>query len=107
MTDRERFVAVVRNRPVDYVPIFGFTGAPGVACGCMRTTYNRLLATGMPDVGGCWELDGEPINLEGWYRYWGTTGPLTPDFFPAEPAPGIKSEKRIEGEFEIEVAVIG
>lgn len=65
MTDRERFVAVVRNQPVDYVPIFGFTGGPGVSCGCMRTTYNRLRATGMPDMGGCWELDGEPFNLDG------------------------------------------
>jgi hypothetical protein len=34
MTDRERFTAVVRGQPVDYVPIFGFIGAPGVSAGC-------------------------------------------------------------------------
>ena len=34
-------------------------------------------------------------------RYWGTTGPIYPDFFPAEPAKGIVSEMRIEGEREI------
>ena len=56
MTDRERFVAVVRGEPCDYVPIFGFHGAPGVSAGCMRKTYDRLRATGMPDVGGCWDL---------------------------------------------------
>ncbi len=101
MTERERFRAVVRGAPVDYVPIFGFTGAPGVAAGCMRKTYERLLATGMPDVGGCWELGGATPDLEGWYRYWGTTGPLTLDFFPAERAKGIASESRVQGEFEI------
>ena len=101
MTDRERFVAVVRGEPCDYVPIFGFHGAPGVSAGCMRKTYDRLLATGMPDVGGCWDLDGKPRGLEGWYRYWGTTGPIGPGFFPGEPARGIASEKRIEGDFEI------
>ena len=101
MTDRERFVAVVRGQPHDYVPIFGFTGAPGVSCGCMQKTHDRLLATGMPDVGGSWDLGGRTPDLEGWYRYWGTTGAIYPDFFPAEPAPGVASERRIEGEFEI------
>jgi len=101
MNDRERFLAVVRGEPVDYVPVFGFTGAPGVSAGCMRKTYDRLRATGMPDVGGCWDADGATPDLEGWYRYWGTTGPLTLDFFPAEPARGIGSERRVEGEFEI------
>ena len=101
MTDRERFVATVRNLPSDYVPIFGFNGAPGVAAGCMEKTYRRLLDTGMPDVGGCWDLSGTPRNLEGWYRYWGTTGPLELDFFPAEPAPGIASSRRTIDGFEI------
>jgi hypothetical protein len=96
VTDRERFVAVVRGEPCDYVPIFGFHGAPGVSAGCMRKTCDRLRATGMPDVGGCWDLGGEPVNLEGWYRYWGTTGPIDPGFFPAEPARGIASERRIK-----------
>jgi hypothetical protein len=101
MTERERFCAVVGGRPVDYVPIFGFTGAPGVAAGCMRKTYDRLRATGMPDVGACWDLGGRTPDLEGWYRYWGTTGPLTLDFFPAERAKGVASEKRVKDGFEI------
>jgi hypothetical protein len=101
MTERERFIAMVRGRPVDHVPTFGFTGAPGVSCGCMKKTYDRLRSTGMPDVGGCWGLDGEPVNLEGWYRYWGTSGPLALDFFPAEPSRGVRSERRVEGGFEI------
>jgi hypothetical protein len=101
VTDRERFLAVARGQPCDYVPIFGFHGAPGVSAGCMRGTYDRLTATGMPDVGGCWELDGLPRNLEGWYRYWGTTGPVEPDFFPAEPARGIESRKTVKDGFEI------
>ena len=101
MTDRERFMAVVRNEPCDYVPIFGFVGAPGVSAGCMRKTYDRLRETGMPDIGACWDLGGATPDLEGWYRYWGTTGPLTLDFFPAEPPRGIASEKRIESGFEI------
>jgi hypothetical protein len=101
MNDRERFVAVVRGQPVDYVPTFGFTGAPGVSCGCMRTTYDRLRATGMPDVGGCWELDGAPVNLEGWFEYWGTTGAVECDIFPGEPSAGIRSQKRVADGFEV------
>jgi hypothetical protein len=101
MTDRERFVAVARGEPCDYVPIFGHNDAPGVSAGCMRTTYDRLRATGMPDVGGCWDLGGATPDLEGWYRYWGTTGPIGAGFFPAEPAPGIRSERRVEGGFEV------
>jgi len=101
MTDRERFLAVVKNEPRDYVPIFGFVGAPGVSAGCMKKTYERLRATGMPDVGGCWGPDGATPDLTGWYRYWGTTGPITPEFFPAEPSPGIANERRIVDGFEI------
>jgi hypothetical protein len=101
MTDRERFTAVVRGQPVDYVPVFGFIGAPGVSAGCMRKTYDRLRATGMPDVGGCWDIGGATPDLEGWYRYWGTTGPITLGFFPAEPARGIQRERRVQDGFEI------
>jgi hypothetical protein len=101
MTERERFVAVVKGEHVDYVPTFGFPDAPGVACGCMKKTYDNLRESGMPDVGGCWGLDGEAENLDGWYRYWGTCGPLYPDFFPAEPPRGIRSEHRAEGGFEL------
>jgi len=40
-------------------------------------------------------------TIEKWCKYWGTTVPLTIDFFPAEPPCGIKTERRIEGEWEI------
>ncbi len=101
MNDRERFLAVVRGEPVDYVPIFGFPGSPGVSMGCMGNTYRRLLATGMPDVGGSSDLEGNSINPEGWRRFWGTTGPLELDFYPAERARGVRSEMRVEDGFEI------
>ncbi len=101
MTDLERFKAVCRGERPDYVPIFGFPGAPGMAGGCMAKTHHRLVATGMPEwVDGCFGLGGRR-DVEGWYRYWGTTGPIYPDFAIAQPAPGIKSESRIEGEREI------
>lgn len=102
MNARERFVAVARGVECDYIPIFGFPGAPGMAGGCMRKTHERLVATGMPaHVGGNYDLGGVRKDLEGWYRFWGTTGPIGVDFFPGEPAQGIKSESRIEGEWEI------
>ena len=67
----------------------------------MRKTHERLVQGGMPEwVDGCIEL-GKPRKTETWYRYWGTTGPIGIDFFPGEPAKGIKTEKRIEGEWEI------
>jgi uroporphyrinogen decarboxylase len=102
MNERERFVAVARGEEADYIPIFGFPGAPGMAGGCMRKTHERLVAGGMPaDVGGNYDLGGVRTDVEGWYRYWGTTGPISVDFTPAEPARGIASETRIEGEWEI------
>lgn len=102
MNARERFVAVARGEKVDYIPIFGFPGAPGMAGGCMRKTHDRLVATGMPrHVGGNYDIGGKRTNVEGWYRYWGTTGPMRVDFFPGEKAKGLKSHKRIEGEWEI------
>lgn len=100
MTPRERFQAVARFETPDYVPIFGFPYAPGMSWGCMRLTYERLLATGMPDVGGNfygWEYH----NPEGWFRYWGTTGPIFPDFALAWGAEGFKTTSRIEDGFEI------
>ncbi|MHC4715581.1 MAG: uroporphyrinogen decarboxylase family protein [Planctomycetota bacterium] len=101
MTDLERFVAICRGEPVDYVPTFGFPGAPGMSGGAMAKTHARLVETGMPDwVDGCHRL-GKPASTEAWCRYWGTTQPLSIDFFPAGPAKGFKTEKRIEGQFEI------
>lgn len=98
MNGRERFVAVVKDEHVDYIPIFGMPGAPGMSGGCMGKTYDRLLTTGMPDVGGRLTLGRGAVNLDGWRRYWGTAGPVTLDFSLRRGAPGIKEERRVEGE---------
>jgi hypothetical protein len=82
------------------VPIFGINEAPGVSGGVMRTTYDRLRSTGMPDIGGVWEADGQPRNLEGWRKYWGVTGPLDVAEFPGEPAQGFRYTREEEGGFE-------
>ena len=80
LSDRERFLAVARGETPDYTPIFGFPGAPGMSWGCLRLTHERLVATGMPAaVGGCM-TDWEYHDVEGWFRYWGTTGPVGLDF---------------------------
>jgi hypothetical protein len=101
MNDLERFKAVCRGQEPDYVPIFGFFGAPGMSGGAMAKTHRRLVETGMPEwVDGCHSLSA-PGSNESWSRYWGTTQPIGIDFFPAEPARGFKTEKRIEGEWEI------
>jgi len=101
MNDVERFKAVCAGEKPDYVPIFGFPGAPGMSRGCMRKTHERLVATGMPAwVDGC-VIYGQDTSVEGWMRYWGTTSSMTIDFFPAEPAAGIRTKTRTEGGFEI------
>jgi len=101
MDDRERFKAVCAGERPDHVPIFGFSGAPGMSQGALRDVHARLVATGMPSwVDGCHSL-ARHDSVEGWFRYWGTTGPIELDFFPAEPARGIERTKRIEGGFEV------
>jgi len=101
MNDLERFKAVVHFEKPDYIPIFGFPGAPGVSLGAMAKTHRRLVETGMPEwVDGCHSLNKRD-KTDKWCKYWGTTGPLEIDFFPGEPPRGIKTEKRIEGEWEI------
>ena len=105
LTDRERFLAVATGQEPDYVPIFGFPGAPGMSGGCLRHTHERLIATGMPaNVGGC-VTNWQNRDVESWYRYWGTTGPIGLGFGLAWGAEGIKSTRReadgfviIEGE---------
>ena len=99
MTPRERFLAVARFETPDYVPIFGFAGAPGMSWGCMKGTYDHLLATGMPDVGGVFDSRGYH-NPEGWFRYWGTTAPIDIDFGTAWGAEGFRETRRVEGGFE-------
>ena len=103
MNNIERFLAVVRFQKPDYVPIFGFRGAPGMSGGCMKHTHDRLVATGMPaSVGGCYE-NGVCRDLEGWFRYWGTIGHehITPDFYVTKPAQGFRTTTRREGGFDI------
>lgn len=101
MNQRERFVWVCRGEEVDYVPIYGAFGAPGMSGGCMAKTHQRLVKQGMPEwVDGCIRL-GDPRVTETWQRYWGTLQPIDVDFFPAEPAQGLKRTSRIEGEYEI------
>jgi len=101
VNDVERFKAVCHGDEPDYVPIFGFPGAPGMSRGAMRKTHDRLVETGMPEwVDGCHSLSKRD-SVEGWYRYWGTTGPITTGRIPADPAKGFRTEKRLEGEWEI------
>ncbi len=102
MNDLERFLAIVRGETPDYVPIFGFPGAPGMSRGAMRKTHDRLIATGMPAwVGGCYEEHYVCRDVEGWKHYWGTTDPLGIDFGLARGARGWKHTRRVEGDFEI------
>lgn len=96
LTDRERFLAVATGQKPDYVPIFGFPGAPGMSFGAMRTTHERLVATGMPaHVGGCY-INGQCRDAESWFRYWGTTGPIGLDFSLAWGGEGSTSTTREE-----------
>ncbi len=101
MNDRERFLAVARFETPDYVPIFGFGGAPGMSGGALKHTHDRLIATGMPkQIGGCvdnWKMR----DLESWHRYWGTTGQIDLDFKMAWGAEGFRTTTRREGEFEV------
>ena len=102
MNDLQRFLAVVKGEKPDYIPIFGFSEAPGMAGGVMKKTYDRLVATGMPeDVGGIYDLCGVVKNLEGWYKYWGCTAPVDIDFFPGELPRPMKFEKLVEDGWEI------
>jgi len=102
VNDRERFQAVAHFAQPDYVPIFGFPGAPGMSWGVMRFTHDRLIATGMPaHVGGCMERGWQWRDVEGWMRYWGTTGPIGLDFGLSWGAEGFQTTTRVEDGFEI------
>ena len=100
MNHRERFLAVARGETPDYIPIFGFPGAPGMSGGCMKLTHDRLVETGMPaHVAGCY-VNWQCRDVESWYRYWGTTGPIGLDFSLAWGEQGFKTTTRIEDGFE-------
>lgn len=102
MNHRERFLAVCRGETPDYMPIFGFPGAPGMSDGAMRKTHERLVETGMPPhVGGSSSLNTGNPDVKGWRRYWGTTGPTNIDFSLAWGGEGFKTTRRIEHGFEI------
>ena len=101
MNDRDRFKAVAHFEKPDYIPIFGFSGAPGMSGGCMKYTHDQLVATGMPAwVGGTYE-QWQVKDTASWYRYWGTTGPSYIDFAIAGEAKGFKSTTRIVAGYEI------
>ena len=38
MNNLERFKAVANFEATDYIPVFGFPGAPGMSRGCMKFT---------------------------------------------------------------------
>lgn len=97
LNDRERFLAVALKQEPDYIPIFGFPGAPGMSRGCQKPAHQRLFATGMPLS----VTKGQKDDVENWYRYWGTTGPATLDFSLARGAEGIKSKRREENGYVI------
>ena len=102
MTDLERFKAITRFEKPDYVPIFGFPGAPGMSRGCMKKTHDQLVATGMPaHVGGVHHLGRGSADVESWYRYWGTTGPTLCPVKLGRGARGFEVKRRVEGELEI------
>jgi len=102
VNDLERFKAVVHFERPDYVPIFAFPGAPGMSGGCMEKTHRRLVETGMPaEVGGLWNLSLGITDVESWYRYWGTTGPISGPSFLGRGVEGFAQKRRIEGGFEI------
>ena len=102
MNPRERFIAVCRGEKPDYMPIFGFPGAPGMSAGCMKKTHDRLIQTGMPShVGGSASLDTGTTHLDSWYRYWGTTGPVGLDFSLAKGEQGFETRRREEDGFVV------
>ena len=102
MNDLERFTAICLGQEPDYVPIFGFPGAPGMSRGCMQGTHDRLVATGMPaDVGGAYLLADMRAEVDSWKQFWGTTDPISCGVSRGRGASGFAQRSRIEGEFEI------
>jgi hypothetical protein len=102
MTNRERFKAVANFEEADYIPIFSFSGAPGMGGGCMEKTHDHLVQTGMPaHIGGRGRLGSGVDAVESWRRYWGTTGPIKLGFSIASGAEGFRTSRRIEDGFEI------
>ena len=102
MNDRERFEAICCGDQPDYIPIYGFPGAPGMSRGCMKKTHDRLVATGMPPhIGGVYNLGSGGRDVESWKRYWGTTDPIGCGVSLGQGAQGFGVTTRIEDGFEV------
>jgi len=98
MDNRERFKAVAHFNKPDYMPIFGFQGS-SASLPPSEFVLDCLVSTGMPSYVGR-KKDGTRDD-ESWKDYWGTLGPVFPDFYMAGGAKGFKTTTRIEGEYEI------
>jgi hypothetical protein len=102
VNDLERFKAMVHFEKPDYVPVFGFPGAPGMSGGCMKDAHDRLVRTGMPThVGGVWDLSKGLADVESWRRYWGTAGPIECGVWLGQGVEGFKERRRVENGYEI------
>lgn len=110
MNNRERFKAIARFEKPDYTPIIAFPWTGGVCWGVVEADRLRLVSEGMPDWVGNSDYDHKmeenspqykKAGSVSWMKYWGVTMSINLDFFPAEPEKGIKTVKRIEGEWEI------
>jgi len=104
MNDLERFQAVCRGQPVDYVPLIGLPGASGLAFGgAWGQIYQRLLDTGMPPSVQGWnyQTQWDPSAARSWSEFWGTLTPLHADFWPSDPAEGVQFVKRLQDGYEI------
>ncbi len=104
MNEKERFQAICRGQQVDYIPLIGLPGASGLSFGgAWGQIYQRLLDTGMPKhvKGWNYQTQWDPIAAQSWSDYWGTLTPLTIDFWPCDPCPGIQSKKTYRDGYEI------
>ena len=116
MNELQRFNAVVTFEKPDYIPIFALPWVPGISYGTVEPVRKRLISQGMPEWVGRFDYDkkcnssldfwsgyisSKSEGAASWMRYWGTTGPLLLDFFPADEPKGFALETRIDGEFEI------
>jgi hypothetical protein len=69
--------------------------------GCLCTTHARLVEMGMPPRVGGSVTNWKNLDVESWFRYWGTTGPVYPDFALAWGGEGIRHTRREEGGYVI------
>jgi len=101
MTNRERLKAIIHFEKPDYVPIFGFPGAGGMSQPPLPSIRERLVEQGMPEWVGAGSAPFQKSVDDSWERYWGVIGPVYPPVSMAKEAPGIRCERRVEGDFEV------